>query len=172
MHKTHHSYVPGILLIAAGAWLMSRQSWLIYDIWQYLFPVLLLLLAAAVIINGRRTEKPSAFFWGTFLSLMSVYYFLENYSLAALPAGIEWPAVILSAGIAFLVSFFIRPNKVGLLLPGCLLTVWGGVDVLEAFHIHTFDYIDMLERYWPGLLIVFGLALILRSLFPGKDLPE
>lgn len=165
MKNNRHSYVPGILLIAAGIWLLSHQSWFMYDIWQFLVPVLLVLLAVAVYVSGRGSGKSSPVFWGAFLGLTGLFYFLRNYDILFFPSYSEWPIMIFIAGLSFLSLFAHRPKRVGLLLPGCLLTVWGGVNVLDAFDIRTFDYISLLEQYWPGLLMLLGVALILESFF-------
>jgi hypothetical protein len=62
-----------------------------------------------------------------------------------------WPVFLLAPGIGFLFLFFLGDKNKALLWPAGILTLLGLLFILR--------YLEYL-RYWPVILIVFGIVLI------------
>ena len=70
-----------------------------------------------------------------------------------------WPLFLAAPGLGFILLYFLGKRDKGLLIPGGLLLLLG-----LLFLVRHLEYI----RYWPVLLIVFGIILI----FMRKPLME
>ncbi len=64
-----------------------------------------------------------------------------------------WPTLLVAPGLGFLFMHLVRPNRNLYLYPGLIL---GGFGLL--FFLRKIDYI----KYWPVLLILFGIWLIIK----------
>jgi hypothetical protein len=110
-------------------------------------------------------------FVGTIVTLTGLFFFLFTLNVTIPGFGtVEWgdmaqlwPAFPLIVGIAFVVMWMAgRFRDAGLLVPGgiLLLVGFGGF----AFTMHGVPVFQNLLQWWPVLLIVFGIAIIIQSL--------
>ena len=64
-----------------------------------------------------------------------------------------WPVFIIGPGIGFFLMYLLGPKEKGMLIPASILTGLGILFMLSKSGI---------MRYWPILLIVLGIVLIVR----------
>lgn len=89
---------------------------------------------------------------GLIIMFLGILFTLDNLNMVS--AGIYlryWPALLLAYGAYRLME----PGDPPHYFPGILFTVVGGVLLLNALHFHL-----AFRRYWPLLLVLFGLAII------------
>lgn len=67
-----------------------------------------------------------------------------------------WPTFILGPGLGLLAMYFGGKREIGLLVPASIL-----IGLASIFFI-VFGPLQAFERYWPVLLILAGLGLLLR----------
>jgi len=113
-------------------------------------------LIARFLLNARRER--GLFFVG--LSVLLWIGFAVAVVVRQLPIDQLWPLLVMAVGLAALLTFlFERTHERGLILPGFLLIVAGGVLLLFTLNILSIDALRVVAAYWPLLLVVVALAL-------------
>jgi len=141
MKKHDSNLVLGLILILIGAGLLFRRMGFFDFGWEESYPIALLLLAAMAIVSVAKGDKSQAF-WACFLLICGLFTFLKNYGL---------------------VDSFWSINLWSLLIPGSILTTFGGVAILDDLHVDWFR-ISYFFDYWPLMLIAIGIAIIIGTL--------
>jgi len=114
--------------------------------------------------DEKHTRDPlSGIFWGLILIMIGAIYFAHNQGY--LPEASWWAYVVLGIGIVFLLEALIRGvmpeyrgGAWGRVVPGLILTMLG-LYFIYGFAIGT---------WWPVILIVVGLIIIIGALFRGS----
>jgi hypothetical protein len=128
--------------------------------WRYIYPFLFVLLglASAYRIRGRG-YRDGVFATVFFLSL-GAFFILRSFGLIRYiyPA---WPVLFIAAGLGFCAQYFFVPKQWGVIIPGAVLLVFGG-----ALLLHEYDYWYFYDviKYWPVILIAFGVGILLNAL--------
>jgi uncharacterized membrane protein YoaK (UPF0700 family) len=128
--------------------------------WHYLYPFIFILLglASAYRIRGRG-YRDGVFATVFFLSL-GAFFFLRNFGFIPYIYR-PWPTWILAAGLGLCAQYFFVPRQWGVLVPGTVLLFLGGASLLyELDYWYFFD----LAKFWPVILIAFGLGILLNAL--------
>lgn len=165
MADRDRSVVPGIVLIAVGAYLLLRELGVVYLRWHQVYPVLMLGVAAILFLPVVRARDSGAAFPATFLLVLGVFFVFRNYHLLAFDyyfydAGDFWPIFLLACGAAFIVQYFLRRDDWGPLIPGGILLFLGSAFLMRTFDLYWFR----ISNFWPAILIVIGATLIFSSL--------
>lgn len=149
-----NSILPGLLLIAIGL-IFFINNWLhigIDRLWPLIFLLLTILMFRVYLSNRQQNAEvliPMAIFF--VLWLIFQYSALYGwYHMSWL-----WPGFIAGPGLGFLLVYF-HKHEPGWLVPAVILLGISGIFFLELSHY---------ARYWPVLLIIGGLLLIL---LPGR----
>jgi len=163
--------IPGLLLIALGAWLLAGSLGVRLPSVATLWPVLLIVFGLAFIAQylagGRRSE--GLVFTGVSAALLGVFFLAIT--LGQLPwadAGRLWPVYVLIGGLAFLAQWLARPAERGLLVPAVLALAVGGATLALALGLVRADVADQIIRLWPLVLIVLGLGLLGSYVLSGR----
>ncbi len=166
MAKDERSFWPGVILIALGTYFLLRRLDLIDIRWYETYPFILLILGGLFMTNAVVKKERGAVFPGTVLLVLGAFFFLRNFNL--LPFGFYlfdledyWPVFLLAFGLGFVVLFFFKGEDWGLLIPGGLLLFFGAVILLRNLRVF---YWRHFSDYWPVVLIVIGLAIVVNSL--------
>jgi hypothetical protein len=124
-------------------------------------------------IRGNR-ENPGAIFWGTCLTLSSVFFFLitlgdQNYAILES----WWPVFLSIAGISFLAMWLAQQlSDWGVLFLALVGMISGGVGLainLQALGPNTVHELNNLS---PALLILVGLVLLLKNALSKRSLSQ
>lgn len=163
MKKYDSNLVTGLILILIGGGLILRRAGLLDFGWDELYPVGLLMLAAMSIVSVAKGERNSLF-WATFLLICGLFTFFKNYGLIEGLWSISfWSVLLFAFGVSFFAIYISRPQDWGVLVPGSILTVFGGVAVLDDLNVRWFTLRHLFE-YWPLLLIFIGIGIIFSSM--------
>ncbi len=165
--------ITAVVLIAIGAYLLLANLNLIppFSIAQ-MWPGLVVLVGLMFwlgFIFGKEHD-PGLAFVGTIVTLCGLFFFLFTFNVDLLGLGrvdwgdmtLLWPAFPLIVGLAFVVMWLAgRCRDGGLLIPaGILLLVGVGGFAFTLGRVPIFQNI---LQWWPLLLIVFGLVILIQA---------
>jgi hypothetical protein len=150
--------LPALLLIAAGVLLLLRP-----DAATRLLVIVVavsgiaLSLALRFLFNGRRER--GLFFIAVMILLLTGIIGAAAKDWIDLSQG--WPLVIMVPGAGMILTFiFERSHDQGLLLPGLMFIVAGGVILLFTTYFLDPAVLSIVALYWPVLLLVLALAVL------------
>jgi hypothetical protein len=102
--------------------------------------------------------KKMSVFWGIVLILLGVLLILAQQKVIRLSFSVLWPGAMIVLALMFHIqAFFERPHNPGLLVPGGILLVYGGLFMSCAIAGW-----DVMSTMWP--LFILGPALGLAEL--------
>ena len=165
MPDKQKSIVPGVVLIIIGGYLLLNQLGVFYFRWRYFYPIAMLALSALFFISIYVKNERRHAFPATALLILGLFFFIRNFNLFDLrnyfyDIGEFWPIFLIAIGAGLIVQSFYRSQNAGAAIPGIILLSIGLIFALKDFYI--FDWIRW-EVYWPLILIVIGLGLVLSS---------
>ncbi|MBN1479411.1 hypothetical protein EH223_16460 [candidate division KSB1 bacterium] len=167
MNKNYSSLTIGLIFILVGVGLLMDKMNLFAFGWKEIYPVIFILISVVSFINAFAGQKNSSF-WGGVFGVLGAFFFLRNYDFVPNYWFEEfWPIFLIALGVGFIVLYIFNPRDWGVLIPGAILTGLGLVFIFESMDlIDNFFEIafDAVFTYWPLVLILFGVALILGSL--------
>lgn len=151
MATSKESRTGGIILIILGITFLILNATEFR--WRHLWPLVFLLGGIGFIALFLRDRKnfgvlmPASIFIviGAIFAVCSWYGWEQMNTL--------WPLFIAAPGIGFFAMYFFGQHEAGLLVPAFILTGIAGIFILM-----TYDK----GEYWPIILILIGIAMILR----------
>lgn len=152
------SLVGGLILIFIGAAMLARRLNVPLPVWEDLYPFgfVLLGLAAAYRIRGR--GYADGIFGAVFFLSLGAFFLLRNYSL--IPYFHSWPIFPIAVGLGLLARIALVPKQWGVVFPGVVFVLFGVALLMEEFD---YFYFDDIGRYWPLILIAFGVGVLLNA---------
>ena len=168
MNNSKTSLLPGFFLIGLGLLLLIHKLDLFYFGWPRTYPLIFILVGLTLFISATLKRNGSAVFWGTIFSLFGLFFFLRNFHFIEYYYIHEiWPIFFMILGIAFFILFIVKPQDWGVLIPGSIFLFLGVIFLARNFHY--WRALELIQRYWPLLLIVIGVGVILCSLKKQMD---
>ena len=171
MRNRRGALIPGLLLIALGAWLLAGTLGVRLPSFETLWPVALIVFGLAFLVQffagGRQSE--GLVFTGVAATLLGGFFLAIT--LRLLPwsdAGRLWPAYVLMGGLAFLAQWLARPSERGLLVPALLALAVGAATLALTLNLVRADVASQILRLWPLALIVLGLSLLGSYVMSGR----
>ena len=166
------SIVPGILLVLVGAVLLLAKLDLVDLYWEDVYPVILLGLGIMFFSFVFIRKDLNASFWGSTFLLLGVFFFLRNYNIIPYFFWDEiWPVIFLAVGIGFFVLYAFKPKDWGVLIPGAVLLFIGLISLANTMEMY-WRTRDLIEDFWPLILIIIGGGLVLSALLKKKQIQE
>lgn len=154
------SLVGGLILILIGLALLANHLHMPLPRWRYIYPFVFILLGLASAYRIRGRGYRDGVFAAVFFLSLGAFFILRSFGLIMYiyPA---WPVLLIAAGLGFLAQYFFVPQQWGVLVPGIALLLFGG-----AFLLHDLDfwYFYDLSKFWPIILIAFGVGILLNAL--------
>ncbi|MGN0730239.1 hypothetical protein [Treponema sp.] len=100
---------------------------------------------------------------GFMLVFDSVFFALLNIEFLHLNLKELWPVIVINAGLAFLVSdlFIYRKIRTVFLFPSAALFILGVIFLLFSLHLFHISFVKFISVFWPIVLFVLGILLIL-----------
>ncbi|POQ98527.1 hypothetical protein AU468_13160 [Alkalispirochaeta sphaeroplastigenens] len=134
----------GFLLIAAGVFLLYR----------------------AFLPGGREVNV----FSGTLLTLLGVFFVLQQSVLTQTDIRTLWPVFVTSAGLALVAYGFRRGDRYlySLVIPGVAVVLLSFLFLLFSLDLVQASLASLAVRWWPVLLVPLGVLILL----PGRAGPE
>jgi hypothetical protein len=153
----------GIALVIFGAGLLLNRLNILDVRFSTIFWCVISLLGLVTAARGFSGNVRWKIFWGTLWFLYGMFFFLSTSELVETRGYTFVPASFLILGIAFLMMYFNNVQDWFFLV---LAVVFGGIGTLatlaELDYLSRWELHDALQMYWPIILILFGLAFILR----------
>jgi hypothetical protein len=162
----HVIFIAGFALIFLGSIFLSGSPAEISRI-KIISSILFLLLGITGIILANSLKKRLAYLFIAVLFLqIGIFLFLS--ALHIVPVGLSkvWPLLSVFSGIALLPSgwhyygFF----KLKFIVPSAAFIVLGVVLLVFSLDLVPFSLVQFVSSWWPLLIILAGLTLILISL--------
>ncbi len=158
------SLVLGVILVLIGLVILLDKLGVMYLSWKKILSVLLVVAGAYLGYSGFGLNSNKKVFWGSILFFFGIYLFIDSFGFLNPEVHFFWPVVLITTGLAFFMSFVNRPNDFALLLPAIALVGIGVLFLLTNLGvIYSFEVWESVEKFWPVLLIIFGLYLILKK---------
>lgn len=162
------SFLPGIILIALGAFILADNLNLIniywYDLWDfgYLWPWLLVLGGAFFWVSWlRNREEQGLLVPGTILLVYGlVFWYCTRYGWWLMGEYNLWAFFMIGPGLGFLMMFLLGKHDKGHLVPAGIL-IGLGVIFLAGW--------NNLSLLWPLILIAIGLRMIFKYYQKQKE---
>jgi Domain of unknown function (DUF5668) len=163
MRNRRGAVIPGLLLIALGAWLLAGTLGVHLPSFETLWPLFLVVFGLAFLIqffaDGRHNE--GLVFTGVAAILLGGFFLAITLGpLSWNDLGRWWPAFVVIGGLAFLAQWLARPGQRGLLVPAGLALLVGLGALALTLRLVRADVAEQVTRLWPVLLIVLGLGLL------------
>ena len=116
-------------------------------------------------------KQPSYLFFALFFFLVGLYSFLSV--LGIIPRFIffrAWPLISVFSGMALLTAgwYNYRNFRSKFVVPSCVFLFLGLTLLIFSFRLVTFSFQQFILNWWPLLIILVGIILLLRSL-SGKN---
>lgn len=155
--------VPGLLLIALGAWLLAVTLGVRLPGLEKLWPGFVIAFGLACLVEflagGRRSQ--GLVFVGVAAALLGGFFLAFTLGpLAWADLRQWWPALVLIGGLAFLAQWLARPAERGLLVPAGLALLAGAAALAVTLGRVRADVAEQIVKLWPLLLIAVGFILL------------
>ncbi|WP_269412058.1 LiaI-LiaF-like domain-containing protein [Lentibacillus daqui] len=161
MSKTKQKSFAGYLLIGIGAYFLLRELQVPIITNFYSWTTLIIIIGLALLIYSYSAKEYQHLFTGTLLLGLGIHWHGLNHYDFWIDHWAVYPLII---GIAFIVRS-LRTKK-GFWL-GILFV---GISIIFIFSIQLpiwFDWVytvmDYLERFWPIVIIITGIYLLMRK---------
>jgi len=166
MRKNYSSLIIGLVFILIGAGLLLDRLDTFRFGWTQIYPIIFLLISISSFLAAAARQKNSAF-WGGIFAVLGLFFVLRNFDVIPYYWFPEyWPIFLIALGFGFIILYIFEPRDWGVLIPGVIflalgvLFILGTMDLLE----NVFEnFADIMFTYWPLVLVLVGLLLILNS---------
>ena len=124
----------------------------------------------AIKLNKRSTYL----FFASFLMMSGIFLFLSALGIVTLPFSRAWPMLSIFSGLALLPVGWRRHGgfRPSYFVSSCALVGLGCVLMVFSLRIIPFSFRSFIYAWWPMLLVLGGLTLILISLSPKGERKE
>ena len=152
------SLVGGLVLIFIGVAMLARRLNFPLPLWEDLYPFGFILLGLALAYRIRGRGHRDGVFGAVFFLTLGAFFLLRNYNF--IPYFHSWPIFPIAVGLGLLAQIIFVPQQWGVVIPGVMLLLFGVALLMEELD---YFYFDDIGRYWPLLLIAFGVGVLLNA---------
>ncbi|MBI4547117.1 MAG: hypothetical protein HY707_04000 [Ignavibacteriae bacterium] len=152
-----------VLIIVGGVLLLTKLD--VFDIdFSTVFWSLLMVFGLVGVGRGFADTKNGKVFWGTLVFLYGLYFLLYTSDYVDIEGYLFIPSTFLIFGIAFLMLYVNNFRNWYYLIPALFLCGTGAAFIFaELGYLYRHDVWDAVRLFWPLILILIGLAIILRK---------
>jgi len=162
MYNNKTSWLGVVLIIIGIVMLLDKLDVINVDFGTILWP-LLMLVGVIVVARGFSDNRRGKIYWGTVLFLYALFFLLKSIDYFEIYSQTFFPASFLIFGIAFLMMYLNNFKDWPLLIPALVLIALGCVFILTEYGIiYRWDVWNFISVYWPVILILFGIAILLK----------
>ena len=149
--KASRSIIPGILLILLGLFFFA-VNFLNLD-FTNLWPFMFLIPSAVFVVLYFRDRRQFGLLMPATIFFVYAALFLACQNRGWYLMERLWPVFILAPGLGLFVMYFFGRKETGFLIPATILT---GLSIFFLLVMNGFP------EYWPAILILVGLIILLR----------
>jgi hypothetical protein len=158
-------FITGLLLMIAGvAFILGSLA----DISQkyILLAFLFIVVGAGIAFFAIKLNKRALYlFFATFFILIGLFLFLIALQFPLLFSQ-TWPLLSVFSGLALIPAGWRKYNRYNskYMVPAVAFVVLGAVLLVFSFHIVSFHFKQFILNWWPLLVVLMGLLLVLLTL--------
>ena len=119
----------------------------------------------------RLNKRSSYLFFASFFLMAGIFLFLSALGIISLPFSRAWPLLSIFSGLALLPAGWRRYGgfRPSYFVCSCAFVVLGFVFLVFSLRMVPFSFKDFIYAWWPLLLVLGGLTLVLISLGSKKE---
>lgn len=139
-----------------------------------LISFLVVIIGAVFAVIAVKLNKRSLYFFiAAFFLQLGFFLFLSSLHIIPFPLSDLWPFFSIFAGISLFIAGWHRYGKISprYLVPSAAFVILGSVLLMFSFDVIPFSFSQFILKWWPLLLVLAGLVLVLVS-FGTKAKPE
>lgn len=164
-------FIFGLCLASAGiAFLLGTMSGISHlaVIWSFLFVIIGVLCAALAM---KQHNQIINIFLGTFFILIGLVLLLNALHLTPFTLSRGWPLLSVFAGLALLPAGWRHYHsfRANYIIPSAVFVILGCILLIFSFKIVSFSFKEFIINWWPLLLALTGILLVLLSLGSGQN---
>jgi steroid 5-alpha reductase family enzyme len=166
-HVTAHIvFIAGLFFMVLGsAFLLGTMTGIsrLSVLWSFLFVIIGAIFAVFAIKLNKRSVY---LFFASFFILMGSFLFLSALKIIPFSLAEGWPLLSVFAGLALLPAGWRHYRSVSYryLIPALAFVGMGCVLLIFSFKVAPFSFKRFIITWWPLLLVVTGIILVLLSL--------
>ncbi len=151
----------GILLILVGALFLLHETHLIVFSGRYTMAVLLVAIGGLLLQKAWKHPQKKGILGGSFFLFFGLALFFVDVSCRGAFIGV----LLIALGIANLINYFFSGHfKTSNLVFALLFSAVGGTMLAAVYNVFdVYEFRDVVETYWPIVLIIMGLGLVADS---------
>ena len=162
----HIVFIAGLFFMILGiAFLLGTMAGIsrLSVLWSFLFVIIGALFAVFAI---KLNKRPIYLFFASFFILIGSFLFLSALRIIPFTLAQLWPLLSVFAGLALLPAGWRHYRSVSYryLIPSLAFIALGCVLLIFSFKVAPFSFKLFIITWWPLLLVVAGIVLVLLSL--------
>ncbi len=156
----------GVLLILVGIWLGLGAMGYEWARMERLWPILGIGVGAISLVSGLRGQRDEDAVWFGVVALLASGFFLYITLGAGEWGDLRhlWPVFVLIGAVGWLASWLVDVRKVSNLVLAGVAAVVGILGLAFTFERIDPDLGQRLLSFWPVILIVIGVGLLIQFL--------
>jgi hypothetical protein len=160
------AFIAGLFLMLLGiSFLLGTMAGIsrLSVLWSLLFVIIGALCAVLAIKLNKRALY---MFFASFFILMGLFLFLSALKIIPITLAQGWPLLSVFAGLALLPAGWrhYRAIRYRYLIPAIVFVALGCVLLIFSFKVVSFSFKRFIINWWPLLIVLTGIILILLSL--------
>ncbi len=165
-NQRRHNVLWGVLLILAGIWLGLAALGVTWARMEDLWPALVIGLGLVSLISGLRGKRDEGAVWFGLAATLVGAFFLYITLGPAEYADLQqlWPVFVLIGAAAWLVAWFVDMRNISNIVMALIAGVVGVLGLAYTYGRLDQNVAEMLLRYWPIILILVGIGLVIQFL--------
>jgi hypothetical protein len=157
----------GAALILLGITMLLNRLNVVPWSWHIAAWAMLALFGVDRALRGFQHTQGWRVFWGTMVFLVGLYNILRGLDIVELRSYFFFPVLMLMLGLSFLAMYLCRPAEWHLLIPTLSFLGLGVILMMtEIGYLYRWDVMPFIKSYWPVVLILFGVALLVNRRSP------
>ena len=163
--KSHEAVLgSGIFLLISGIVMLFCFAFNITPNMLITIPIAIILAGALFLLfSYTRTKLVWTFFLGYFLVSSGIFSLVVCFGDFSIAMSNLWPCYVLLCGISYLVASLQVHRRFTVLavVPSVVLVALGIMLLCFSLKIITVSFRYFVARWWPGFLVLLGIALII-----------
>jgi hypothetical protein len=149
----------GFLLLLTGLALQGQNLGLVSINWNRFWLITPLLYGLYLFFKFYKSRDKETLIYATLFIGVGIVFLIPPYDLSWEEAMKWWPVCPFFGGLGIFFAYLMDKKDTNLLLTSAALTFTGG-----AFLASNFKWAQNYLKYWPILVIIFGIILIISNL--------
>lgn len=154
----------GIAFVLIGFFLLiALTADIEVQLYSYRFLIWSLVGGILFFLSIVKFRRKTIMFSGIFLILTGILFFAIDTGFIPFTLEALWPVVVIIGGLSLFISGVCihKRVKTSLVIPSLALFFLGGCCLLFSLNIITEPFLQLASRWWPLVLIVAGLFLVI-----------